>query len=149
MKVILRADVAELGKRGDVLDVADGFARNFLIPSGKAMRASEGAQSQAAAMRRARDVKDSTNRAAAQEIATKLVPTVITVQAKAGTGDRLFGSVTAGDVVDAVAAQTGITIDRKDLHLDEHIKTLGTHMVTANLHPEVQFPITIEVEAIA
>ena len=76
-----------------------------------------------------------------------LVPKVITITAKAGTEGRLFGSVTSADVVDAVASQTGIELDRRKLHLDEPIKTLGTHEVPARLHPDVEFPITVEVVA--
>ena len=113
MKVILRADVNGVGKRGDICDVADGYARNYLVPRGLAMKASNGATSQAAAMRRSRDVKDAADRSAAEEIATKLVPARIALTARAGTEGRLFGSITAADVVEAVAAQTGIELDRR------------------------------------
>lgn len=145
MKVILRADLDGVGKRGDIVEVADGYARNYLVPRGLAMKATPGATAQAAAMRRARDVKDAAARAAAEEIATKLVPTRITVSARAGTEGRLFGSVTAADIAEAVLAQTGIEIDRKQLRLDEPIKTLGEHTVPARLHAEVEFPITVDV----
>lgn len=145
MKVILRADVEGVGKRGDICDVADGYARNFLVPKGLAMASSPKAEAQAAAMRRARDARDARDRAAATDVATTLVPTVITVSAKAGGEGRLFGSVTTTDVAEAVAAQTGVELDRRQLHLDEPIKTTGTHLVMAKLHPEVEFPITVEV----
>ena len=134
-----------MGKKGDVLDVTDGYARNFLLPKGLALKASAGAENQAASMRRARDVKDARDRGAAEEVATRLVPTVITIRAKAGSEGRLFGSVTAADVADAVAAQTGISLERRRVHLDEPIKSIGTHQVTAKLHADVEFPITIEV----
>src|SRR5262245_58567034 len=98
MKVILRTDVSDLGKRGDILDVSDGYARNYLVPKGLAMKASAGAESQAASMRRARDLRDAQDRAAAEALATTLVPKVITVEARAGTEGRLFGSVTATDI---------------------------------------------------
>ena len=147
MKLLLRADVDGVGKRGDLVEVADGYGRNYLVPKGLAIRATPGVEAQAAAMRRARDLRDAADRGAAEEIAKTLVPTVITVQARAGAEGRLFGSVTTADVVEAVAAQTGITLDRKHLHLDEPIKTLGTHTVAAKLHADVQFAITVEVVA--
>jgi large subunit ribosomal protein L9 len=147
VKVILRADVHGVGKRGDICDVADGYARNFLVPRGLAMKASSGATSQAAAMRRSRDVKDAADRSAAEEIATKLVPTRISVTARAGTEGRLFGSITAADVVEAVAAQTGIELDRRTLRMDEPIKSLGEHSVPVRLHTDVEFPVTVDVIA--
>ena len=145
MKVILRADVTSVGKKGDIVDVADGFGRNYLVPKGLAIRATDGAQQQAAAMRRSRDVKDAKDRGSAEEIAKKLVPSVITVSAKSGVEGKLFGSVTTADIVDAVQAQTGIELDRRRLQLDEPIKTVGTHTVPAKLHADVEFPITVEV----
>lgn len=147
VKVILRADVDGLGKRGDIVEVSKGYARNFLSPRHLALPATEGAAAQAEAMRRARDVKDAKAREAAEDIAKVLVARTIEVTARAGGGGRLFGSVTTTEVADAVLEQTGIEIDRKDLHLEEHIKEVGTHHVTARLHTEVQFPITVEVVA--
>jgi large subunit ribosomal protein L9 len=147
MKVILRSDVDGVGKRGDIVDVADGYARNVLVPRGLAMKAHAGAASQAVSMRRARDVKDAADRSAAEEIATKLVPTRISVTARAGSEGRLFGSITAADVVDAVAAQTGIELDRRTLRLDEPIKSLGEHSVPVRLHADVEFPVTLDVVA--
>lgn len=145
MKIILRADVDDVGKKGDIVDVADGFGRNYLVPKGLAIKATPGAEQQAASMRRSRDLKDAKDRGAAEEIAKKLVPTVITVKAKSGSEGRLFGSVTVADVAAAVQEQTGIELDRRRLHLDEPIKSLGTHAVPAKLHAEVEFPITVEV----
>lgn len=145
MKIVLRSDVDGVGLKGDICDVADGYARNYLLPRGLALKATKGAESQAASMRRSRDVKDATARAAAQEVASTLVPTVITIPSKAGGEGKLFGSVTTTDVTEAVQAQTGIELDRRDLHIDEPIKATGTHTVTAKLHAEVEFPITVEV----
>jgi len=145
VKVVLRADVNGLGKKGDILDVADGYARNFLVPKDLAFRASDGVVTQAQAMRRARDVRDAKDREAAESVARTLVPAVITVKAKAGTEGRLFGSVTVADIVSAVQAQTGVELDRRQLHLGEPIKTLGTHSVPAKLHADVEFPVTVEV----
>src|SRR5205823_9199580 len=107
VKVILRQDIASVGKRGDICDVSDGYARNYLLPKRLAIVATDGAVTQAAAMRRARDMRDAQDRSAAEEVARMLVPKVITIPAKAGTEGRLFGSVTPADVVGAVAEQTG------------------------------------------
>ena len=147
MKVILRSDVSTLGKRGDILDVSDGYARNYLVPKGLAMKASVGAEAQAASMRRARDLRDAQDRAAAEALATTLVPKVITLAARAGTEGRLFGSVTASDIAAAVEAQTNVVIDRRKIVLAEPIKTLGTHTVPVKLHADVEFPVTIDVVA--
>ena len=145
VKVILRSDVSGLGKRGDIVEVSKGYARNFLSPRELAFPATDGATAQAEAMRRSRDVKDAKDREGAEEIAKVLVARTIEIPARVGSGGRLFGSVTTTEVADAVLEQTGIELDRKDLHLDEHIKDLGTHHVVARLHTDVQFPITIEV----
>ena len=145
MKVVLRADVSRLGNKGDVLDVSDGYARNYLVPRGLALRAAPGVVDQAAAMRRSRDVRDARERASAEEVARALVPQVVHITARAGGGGRLFGSVTTSDVADAVRVQTGIELDRRRLHLDEPIREVGTHRVTARLHAEVEFPVTVEV----
>ena len=147
MKVLMRSDLDGVGKKGDLIDVADGYARNFLVPKGFAIQATKGIEDQAASMRRSRDLKDATDRGAAEEIAKTLVPAVITISAKASGEGKLFGSVTAADVVEAVEAQTGVALDRRTLSLDEHIKTVGTHSVPAKLHSDVQFQITVEVSA--
>ncbi|MFZ9015864.1 MAG: 50S ribosomal protein L9 [Ilumatobacteraceae bacterium] len=146
MQVILRNDIAGLGKRGDIVDVADGHARNFLLPKGHAIMASAGAVAQAAKMRRARDLRDASDREAATTVDTTLVPKVITISAKAHD-DKLFGSVHDADIVAAVRAQTGIELDRKVITIDEPIRTIGQHRVTASLHADVSFPITLEVVA--
>jgi large subunit ribosomal protein L9 len=145
MRVVLRSDVAEVGKKGDILEVADGYARNFLIPKGMAFKASEGVVSQAQAMRRSRDLRDAKDREAAETVARTLVPAVITVPAKAGAEGKLFGSVTVMDVVAAVQTQTGVQLDRRQVHMVEPIKTLGTHSVPVKLHSDVEFPVTVEV----
>jgi len=145
MRVVLRSDVSGVGKKGDILDVADGYARNYLIAKGMAFRATDGVLNQAQSMRRARDLKDARDREAAETIARKLVPAVIRVPARAGAEGKLFGSVTAADVASAVSQQAGVDLDRRRLHLDEPIKTLGTHTVPVKLHADVEFPITVEV----
>ena len=146
VKVVLRADVSGVGKKGDIVDVADGFARNYLVPRGQALVASSGIEAQANSMRRARDIKDGREREAAEQVARTLVPAVITLKAKTtGSQGRLFGSITTTDVAEAVLAQTGIALDKRNLHLSESIRTLGTHQVQVKLHSDVQFPVTLDV----
>lgn len=145
MRVILRTDVDAVGHKGDVVDVADGFARNYLMPRGWAMKASSGAEAQAEGMRRSRSIKDAADRAAAEEIAKRLVPTAISIEARVGAEGRLFGSVGAAEVVDAIVSQTGIELDRKQVKLPEPIKEAGSHLVPVKLHADVEFPVTIEV----
>lgn len=147
MKVILRSDVTNVGTKGDVLDVSDGFARNYLVPRGLAMKASPGAMAQAASMRRARDVREARDRASAEEVATQLAPKVVTIRAKAGAEGRLFGSVTTADLVAAVEDQTGVVLDRRRVHLDEAIKTVGAHEVAVRLHADVELRLHVEVQA--
>ena len=147
MRVVLHADVEGVGTKGEVVDVADGHARNLLLPSGRAVKATAGAEAQAEGMRRRRALKDATDRAAAEEVAKVLVPTTVTVTAKAGAEGRLFGSVTSAEVAEAIEAQTGIVIDKRKLVVGEAIKEVGEHQLTAQLHPDVQFPVNIEVVA--
>jgi large subunit ribosomal protein L9 len=147
VKLVLRTDVHQVGKKGDIVDVADGYGRNYLLPKGLAFVATDGVAAQAEAMRRGRDARDAHDRAAAQEVATSLVSQVITITMRAGAEGKLFGSVTTMEIAEAVAAQAAIEIDRRQLHLTEPIKTLGTHLVPAKLHAEVEFPITVEVVA--
>lgn len=147
MNVILRNKVDGLGQRGDIVDVAEGYARNYLFPKGHAIKASAGAMEQAAKMRASRDQKDQSAREAATAIASTLVPKTITVAAKASGEGKLFGSISATEIADAVKAQTDIEIDRKAIEADHNIKTVGSHTVTASLHHDVSFPITLEVVA--
>ena len=144
MKVILRNDLAGVGKRGDIVEVSDGYARNYLLPKGLGFVATDGAVNQAKAMRRARDLRDAADRESAQTIASALVAKTITITAKAGSEGKLFGSVTTGDIAQAIHAQANISIDRKKLHV-EQIKTLGTYSVAVKLHSDVEFPVSVEV----
>jgi large subunit ribosomal protein L9 len=147
MKVVLRSDVEKLGEKGDIVDVADGYARNYLVPRGIAMRATKGVVDQAAAMRRNREAKVARDREAAQALAAQLTATRVEVKARAGEGGRLFGSVTNADIADAIAAQTGVAIDRRSLLLDEPIKELGPHELGAKLHADVTVTVGIDVVA--
>jgi large subunit ribosomal protein L9 len=145
MRIVLRTDMPNLGKRGDICDVADGYARNYLLPKGHAIVATPGVESQATSMRRSRDLRDAKDREAAETVARRLVPAVIRIPARAGAEGRLFGSVTAHDVAQAVTEQTGVELDRRRLRLDEPIKSLGTHEVPVKLHADVEFRVTVEV----
>lgn len=147
MRVILRADVDGLGNAGDVLEVANGYARNYLVPKGLALRATDGTLSQAAAMQRSRDVRDAKDREAAEDIARQLVSTPIAVAARVGSGDQLYGSVTTAEVAEAVSSQTGIELDRRKMSIDEPIRTVGSHQVVVRLHADVQFSLTVEVSS--
>ena len=146
MKVLLRTDVDGVGKRGDIIDVAGGFARNHLLPAGKAILASDGVESQAAAMRRSRDLKDARDREGSETVAKTLVGNTITIPARAAN-DRLFGSVSAADIVRHVEEQTGAVIDRHDLVLEEPIKSVGEHNVRVELIGGVVFELTVDVVA--
>ena len=145
MKVILRADLAGLGKRGDICDVTDGYARNYLLPKSLALKATDGAVSQAKAMRRSRDLKDAADRSSAQTIASALVSKTIELKAKAGSEGRLFGSVTSAEIAAAILEQTGAALDKRQIHLAEPIKRVGTHSVSVRLHADVVFPLSVDV----
>ena len=147
MKIILRADVDRVGNKGDLLDVADGYARNYLLPRGLAMAATTGAVAQAESMREARSRRDAADRESAEAVRDRLSSTVVRIPAQSGTDGRLFGSVTAADVADAIVAQLGVELDRKRLHLDEPIRALGVHDVTLRLHAEVEAHVSVEVVA--
>ena len=147
MRVLLRGDVDGVGKRGDIVDVARGFARNYLFPTGRALVASKGVEGQAAAMRSARDLRDAQDKEAAESVAAVLGSATITITARAGSEGRLFGSVTAADVTAAVEAQTGAVLDRRRVHLSEPIKSVGTHLVPVRLHTDVEAELTVEVVA--
>lgn len=145
MRVVLRSDLEGVGKRGDVVEVADGHARNFLLPGGHAFPATDKVLEQAGRMRRARDVADERARQAAESVAQKLVPVTVAITARVGRNGRLFGSVTPAEIAAAVEAQTGVTLDRHKLVVREPIRSIGTHEVGVRLHPDVEFALTIEV----
>ena len=145
MKVVLREDVDHLGHKGDLLEVADGYARNFLVPRGLAMKATKGIVAQADAMRRSRSARDARDQSAAADIAARLDAATIRLSVRAGEGGKLFGSVTSTDVAEAVQTQTGIDVDRRVIDLPEPIKELGTANVSVRLHPEVIATLHLEV----
>jgi large subunit ribosomal protein L9 len=147
VKIVLREDVEKLGKKGDLLEVADGYGRNYLVPRGLAIVATKGVEKQAAAMRRNRDVKDARDREAAQSLASRLVANPVQVKARAGEGGKLFGSVTAADIAAAIPEVAGFEIDRRKVGLGEPVKALGPVEVPVQLHPDVTVALTVEVVA--
>ena len=145
MKVILSDDIESLGQRGDVVTVADGYARNFLVPKGLVMVATKGALKQADLMKKAREERE---RRAKEEAAAKvayLASTPVYISARAGEGGRLFGSVTRSDVARGVKEQLETEIDRHDVLLEEPIRQTGTFQVEVKLHEEVTALVTVEV----
>jgi large subunit ribosomal protein L9 len=147
MKVLLRADVPGVGRRGDIVKVAGGFARNFLLPEGRAIVATEGVTGQAEQMRRGRDLREAQDRSAAEAQAQILAGASIPMAARAGGGGRLFGSIGPADVADAIKAARGVEIDRKHIVLPEHIKETGSYEVTVELFDNVSTIVTVEVSA--
>ncbi|MEA2451430.1 MAG: large subunit ribosomal protein [Actinomycetota bacterium] len=147
MKVILAADVEKLGRKGDVVVVADGYGRNYLVPKGLAMTASKGALKQAEQMRRAREELDQkAKEAAAGKVAT-LAASPVYISARAGEEGKLFGSVTNSDVARAIEEQLGEAIDRRDIRMEDSIRTLGSHQIEVHLHEDVNALVTVEVIA--
>jgi large subunit ribosomal protein L9 len=145
VKVLLTTKVAELGSQGDVVDVADGYARNFLLPRGKAVKASAAsvaAIQQTATRRKEAEAKV---REAAEELAAGLVDTRVVLAAQAGDEGRLYGSISVADVIEGIRKFTGIELDRKVVALEAPIREIGLHQVQVKLHPEVEFPVTIDV----
>ncbi len=147
MKIVLRSDVDNLGKKGDLVDVADGYARNYLVPRGLALRATKGIEKQADAMRRNRDARDRRERESAQALAAQFEGKSIEVKARAGAEGKLFGSVTATDIAAAIQAQTGAQLDRRKIALDDSLKELGGVDVAVRLHPDVVATVHVEVVA--
>ncbi|MBA3691205.1 MAG: 50S ribosomal protein L9 [Actinobacteria bacterium] len=148
MKVLLQKPVDKLGQPGDVVEVTDGYARNYLVPQGMAIKAAKGAERQAESMKRAHDVRQSKEKTEHEAVASKLIAAgILTISARAGDEGKLFGSVTAADVADAIATQTGVAVDRKAVHLEEPIRTVGTHEVRVRLFADVEPVVTVEVVA--
>jgi large subunit ribosomal protein L9 len=147
MKVLLRSDVHGVGRRGDVVDVKSGYARNFLLPSGAALAANDTMEIQAASMRKGRDIRDTASREAAEAQRALIEQATLTVSARAGSNGRLFGSVSEADIVNAIRTATNISLDRHMIHLVEHIKELGTASVSATLFDGVVATFNVEVVA--
>ncbi len=145
MKLILTREVSGLGLPGDIVEVADGYGRNFLVPRGSAITWSKGAEKQITQIRRSRDARQIRDLDHARELKADLEKLSVTLSARAGEGGKLFGSISVGDVAAAVKAAGGPLLDKKRISLPGHIKALGTHTVTVELHPDVvaNVPVTV------
>lgn len=147
MKLILTREVSGLGAPGDIVEVADGFGRNYLVPHGFAMRATKGAEKQIVGIKRTREIRDVRTLGDAKAIAAELGSLSIKLPARAGDGGRLFGSVTAADVVKAVKAAGGPTLDKRKVLLPATIKSVGSHQIAVRIHPDVEAKLSVEVVA--
>ena len=148
MKIILTADVPNLGGPGDIVEVKDGYGRNYLLPRKLAIVATRGAEKQVETIRRAQRSRQIRDLGHAKEVAGELGKLTVTVTAKAaGDSGRLFGSVTAADVAEAVRAAGGPTLDKRAVEVPSQIKTVGKHPVTVRLHPEVTLQVEVAVVA--
>lgn len=145
MKVVLRSDVAGIGRKGDVREVANGYARNFLLPRGLAFKATPGVEAQAEGMRRSRALKQAAELADAKVLAELLGAAPLRIAVRAGKEGKLFGSVGSSDIVSAIAKQLGVTVERRQVELPEPIKAVGTYQVPVELHSELTVPVTVEI----
>jgi large subunit ribosomal protein L9 len=145
MKLILMEDVAGLGGKGEVVEVADGYGRNYLLPKKMAIKATAGALRDAEAIRQAHEESLRKVFEEAEATAKTLVGTRVVIAAQAGDEGKLFGSISATDVVDGVMKFTGVELDRSTVQMPAPIKTIGLHEVNVKLHPEVQFALTLDV----
>jgi large subunit ribosomal protein L9 len=145
MRVILQREVDKLGAPGDVVVVADGYARNYLMPKGLAVPASKGAVRHAERLRQAHEKHVRRNLEEATGLAERLSAAPLRITAKAGEEGRIFGSITVADIAEELERSVGAPIDRKQIHLSEAIRSVGTHEVTVHLHPEVNAVITVEI----
>ncbi|WP_406495732.1 50S ribosomal protein L9 [Streptomyces sp. NBC_00846] len=147
MKIILTHEVSGLGTAGDVVDVKDGYARNYLVPRGFAIRWTKGGEKDVAQIRRARKIHEIATIEQANEIKTKLEAVKVRLAVRSGDAGRLFGSVTPADIASAIKAAGGPDVDKRRVELGSPIKTLGGHQVSVRLHPEVAAQLGIEVVA--
>jgi large subunit ribosomal protein L9 len=148
VKLILTREVAGLGLAGDIVEVADGYGRNFLVPRGAAITWTKGAEKQIAQIKRSRDARQIRDLGHAREIKADLERLSVTLTARAGKDGRLFGSITSTDVATAVKDAGGPALDRKRIQIDGHIKSTGAHTVTVDLHPDVVASIPLTVTAV-
>ncbi|PZT80436.1 MULTISPECIES: 50S ribosomal protein L9 [unclassified Streptomyces] len=147
MKIILTHEVTGLGAAGDVVDVKDGYARNYLVPRGFAIRWTKGGEKDVAQIRRARKIHEIATIEQANEVKAKLEGVKVRLAVRSGDAGRLFGSVTPADIASAIKAAGGPDVDKRRVELGSPIKTLGGHQVSVRLHPEVAAKLGIEVVA--
>ena len=147
MKIILTHEVSGLGTAGDVVDVKDGYARNYLVPRGFAIRWTKGGEKDVAQIRRARKIHEIATIEQANEIKARLEGVKVRLAVRSGDAGRLFGSVTPADIASAIKAAGGPDVDKRRVELGSPIKTLGSHQVSVRLHPEVAAKLGVEVVA--
>ena len=145
MKVILQQDIVKVGKEGEIVSVADGYARNYLFPRNLAVEASGGALKIVQQRQAQEEKRGEKLLAQATQSREKLEGKTVTITAKAGTGDRLYGSITAQDIADAAQKSLGVTLDKRKIQMTDPIKSMGTHTVPVKLHRDITVPLTVEV----
>jgi len=145
MRLILTQEVSGLGAPGDVVEVAPGYGRNYLVPRGLAMQWTRGAEKQIELIRRARSTREIRSLDDAREAAAKLASLTVRLQTRAGSGGRLFGSVSTSDIVAAVKAAGGPALDKRKIEVKNPIKTVGAHQVAVRLHPDINATLSLEV----
>jgi large subunit ribosomal protein L9 len=145
MKLILTQEVAGLGGPGDVVEVKDGYGRNYLVPRGAAMRWTRGGEKQIESIRRGREVRSISDLGRAKDVKGQLENLKVELPVRAGGTGRLFGSVTVADIADAVGRAGGPQVDKRRIEIGAPIKTVGAHQVTVRVHPEVTATVSLEV----
>ena len=147
MKLILTQEVSGLGAAGDVVEVKDGYGRNYLMPRGFAIRWTRGGEKQLDTIRRARSVREIADLDTARDVKTRLESTPVRLDVRAGDTGRLFGAVTPAAIADAVVTAGGPAVDKRRIEVENPIKTIGSHTVTVRLHPEVLATVQLDVVA--
>ena len=145
MKLILTQEVSGLGGPGDVVEVKDGYGRNYLVPRGVAIRWSRGGEKQVDSLKRGREVRDVRDLTQAQQLKGQLEALSVQIPVRAGSGGRLFGAVTVTDLVEAISKAGGPAVDKRRVELRTPIKTVGSHQINVRLHPEVAATVDVEV----
>jgi len=145
MKIILTSEVTGLGAPGDIVEVRDGYGRNYLLPQGFAIPWTKGGEKQVSSIKRARSAREIRDLGHANEVRAQLEALKVSLTARAGAGGRLFGSVTPSEVADAVKSSGGPDLDRRRIELPGHIKSLGQYQISVRLHPEVTASFALSV----
>ena len=145
MKLILTQEVSGLGAPGDVVEVKDGYGRNYLVPRGAAIRWTRGGEKQVTSIRRGREVREVRDLGHADQLKGELESLSVRIPVRAGSGGRLFGAVTVADIVDAVRGAGGPAVDKRRIEIGNPIKSVGRHTVSVRLHPEVAVNVEVEV----
>jgi large subunit ribosomal protein L9 len=147
MKLILTQEVSGLGGPGDVVEVKDGYGRNYLVPRGAAIRWTRGGEKQVSSIRRGREVREVRDLGHADQVKGELESLSVRIPVRAGSGGRLFGAVTVADIVDAVSKAGGPAVDKRRIEIGAPIKTVGAHQITVRLHPEVTATVSVDIVA--